>query len=110
MLITGETGTGKELVARAIHQYSARASAPFVATGLNMLWDIQKTGDIFFPKRWMDATLSGHQSQAAAVVVRTFVDRLPPEYPERLRRVILSSADDLFRAAGVKVPAESRRP
>jgi hypothetical protein len=39
----------------------------------------------------MDATLSGHQSQAAAVIVRTFVDALPPEYPERLRRVILSS-------------------
>lgn len=81
------------------HPLRAAAAEKHIEPSLALLREIQRTGDIFFPKRWMDATLSGHQSAAAAATVRTFVERLPPDYPERLRRVILSSADDLFRAS-----------
>jgi len=81
------------------HPLRAAASERYIEPSLMMLREIQRSGDIFFPKRWMDATLSGHQSATAAAIVRAFFDQLPPEYPERLRRVVLSSADDLFRAA-----------
>jgi hypothetical protein len=46
----------------------------------------------------MDATLSGHSSASAALMVKTFIAELPPQYPDRLRRIILSSTDELTRA------------
>src|SRR5262249_55415858 len=81
------------------HPLRAGASEKYIEPSLVMLREIQRTGDIFFPKRWMDGTLGNYQSHSAAATVRAFLDRQPVDYPERLRRVILSSADDLFRAS-----------
>jgi aminopeptidase N len=80
------------------HPLRAETAERQIDTSLEMLQEIQRTGDIFFPKRWMDATLNGHQSASAAHRVSQFLERLPKAYPDRLRRIILSSADDLFRA------------
>ena len=82
------------------HPLRAAASAKYVRPGLDLLWEIQKTGDIFFPKRWMDATLGGYSSGDTAGEVRRFLATLPANYPSRLRNIVLSSADELFRAAG----------
>ena len=70
----------------------------FVRPALNLLREIRATGDIFFPQRWTDATLSGHQSPETAAIVRQFVAD-NPQYPERLRWIVLTAADELFRAA-----------
>jgi aminopeptidase N len=88
-----------EGVAYLNHPLRERQSIKYITPSLELLRDIQRTGDIFFPKRFMDATLGGHRSRDAARLVRQFVDRLDPSYPDRLRRIILSSADTLFRAS-----------
>ena len=83
------------------HPLRAGASVQYIRPSLELLQDIQRTGDIFFPKRWMDATLWGHRSPEAAGLVHAFLDRTPLSYPDRLRRTILSASDDLFRASRV---------
>jgi len=76
----------------------------FVRPALDLLREIQQTGDIFFPSRWMESTLGGHRSPEVAGIVREFLAE-NPQYPQRLRWTILTAADELFRVAGAEAPA-----
>jgi len=82
------------------HPLRAAEAERYVRPSLEMLGEIQRTGDIFFPKRWADATLEGHNSVRVAATVRTFLDEHPDLSP-RLRRIVLQSADELFRASTI---------
>jgi aminopeptidase N len=83
------------------HPLRAASSRKYIRRSLELVHEIQRTGDIFFPKRWTDAALSGYQAVQTAAEVRAFIDQLPPDYPPRLRWVLLASADPLFRAARI---------
>jgi aminopeptidase N len=82
------------------HPLRAEHAQRFVRPALDLLREIQQTGDIFFPTRWVDSTLSGHRSPETAKIVRDFLAG-EPHYPQRLTWTILTAADELFRVAGM---------
>ena len=84
LLITGETGVGKELVARTVHALSPRADMPYVAVNCAA-----------FPESLIEAELFGHESRegtfAAAEGGTLFLDEIseiPPTTQARLLRVL----------------------
>ena len=81
------------------HPLRAEYSLPTVRASLELVEEIQRTGDIFFPLRWLNATLDGHRSADAAQIVREFLAERP-DLPPRLRGKVLQAADDLFRVMG----------
>ena len=82
------------------HPLRARESEVYLRPSLDLLEEIQRTGDIFFPLSWLQTTLDGHQTAAAAAIVERYLaDR--PDLAPRLRAKALQAIDGLVRAARI---------
>ncbi|MBN1210105.1 MAG: sigma-54-dependent Fis family transcriptional regulator [Myxococcaceae bacterium] len=93
VLIRGETGSGKELVARAIHQRSPRRGAPFISVNLGALPKELAAAELFGARKgaYTGATQDREGFFRAAHGGTLFLDEVgeaPPEVQVLLLRVL----------------------
>lgn len=79
------------------HPLRAQSSVKYLEESLALLDEIQKTGDIFFPHAWLQASFGYYQSPQAAEIVRSFLQK-HPDYSPPLKAKILQATDNLFKA------------
>jgi aminopeptidase N len=79
------------------HPLRAAVSEKYLPATLDWLEDIQRTGDVFFPQSWLQASFGYYRTPAAAALVRQFL-QTHPGYNPKLKAKILQAADNLFRA------------
>ncbi|MBN7818139.1 M1 family metallopeptidase [Algoriphagus pacificus] len=83
------------------HPLRQSSSEKHIPLALSLLEDIQKTGDIFFPKGWINSTVGQYRSQEAANEVAKFL-RENPNFNPILKNKILQGTDDLMRVQRIK--------
>lgn len=79
------------------HPLRDTESVRYIRPALEMLTEIQHTGDIFFPANWCNNLLAGHRCNAAYKEVETFLQENPDLNP-LLRNKILTAAHLLKRS------------
>jgi nitrogen regulation protein NR(I) len=120
VLIRGETGTGKELIARAIYQHSTRSKAPFIAINCAAIPEQLLESELFGHERGSftgaDRQRIGRFEQAAHGTL--FLDEigdLPPNTQVKLLRVLQGQSFERVGgstaiAADVRLIAATHRP
>ncbi|MFW0737693.1 M1 family metallopeptidase [Flavobacterium sp. T12S277] len=87
------------------HPLRQESAQKYIRFSLDLVEEIQRTGDIFFPKDWLNNTVGKYSSKYAFDEVQRFLKE-NPEFSPILKRKLLQATDGLYRAQNIKKETE----
>ncbi|RTE52292.1 peptidase M1 [Arenibacter aquaticus] len=78
------------------HPLHQKEGIKSVGISLELLEEIQRTGDIFFPLGWLSSTIGKYTSKEAYDMVQNYIAS-HPELDENLMKKLLQATDNLYR-------------
>jgi aminopeptidase N len=87
------------------HPLRQESAKKYIRFSLDLVEEIQRTGDIFFPKDWLNNTIGKYSSKYAFDEVQRFLKE-NPNFSPILKRKLFQATDLLFRAQNIKKETE----
>jgi len=106
VLIRGETGTGKEVIARAIHDHSAFAAEPFIAVNCSALTDTLLESELFGHVKGAFTGAVGSRRGYFELAGKgtIFLDEIGDTSPELQTKLLRVLQERLFYPVGGEAP------
>lgn len=92
-------------LANVNHPLRQESAQQYIRFSLDLVEEIQRTGDIFFPKDWLDNTVGKYSSKYAFDEVQRFL-KVNPNFSPILKRKLLMATDLLYKAQNIKKETE----
>lgn len=87
------------------HPLRQESAQKYIRFSLDLVDEIQRTGDIFFPKDWLDNTIGKYSSKFAFDEVQLFLKE-NPNFSTILKRKLFQATDLLYKAQNIKKETE----
>ncbi|WP_433779828.1 M1 family metallopeptidase [Flavobacterium anhuiense] len=87
------------------HPLRQESAQKYIRFSLDLVDEIQRTGDIFFPKDWLDNTIGKYSSKFAFDEVQLFLKE-NPNFSPILKRKLFQATDLLYKAQNIKKETE----
>jgi aminopeptidase N len=92
-------------LANVHHPLRQESAQKYIRFCLDLTEEIQRTGDIFFPKDWLSNTIGKYSSKYAFDEVQRFLKE-NPNFSPILKRKLFQATDGLYRAQNIKKETE----